>query len=79
VERTAAELEQYTRSEPLPFADFYIAYGRTLAACGRGPSDTTGVVAELQRLLDEGERLGIRVASSGINAAIDGLRAQLQA
>ena len=31
-ERCAAELEQYTRSEPLPFADFYIARGRALAA-----------------------------------------------
>jgi tetratricopeptide (TPR) repeat protein len=74
VERTAAELEQYTRSESLPFAEFYIAHGRALAACGRGPSDTTRVVAELQRLLDEGERLGIRVALPGIETTINQLR-----
>jgi len=74
VEGTAAELERYTRSEPLPFAEFYIAYGRALAACGRGPSDTTGIVAELQRLLDEGERLGIRVALPGIETTINQLR-----
>jgi len=74
VECTVAELEQYTRSESLPFAEFYIAYGRALAAWGRGPSDTTGVVAEFQRLLDEGERLGIRVALPGIETTINELR-----
>jgi len=72
VERIAAQLEQYTRSEPLPFANFYVARGRALAARGRGVSDTTGLVAELQRLLDEGKRLGLRIALPGIKAAITG-------
>jgi tetratricopeptide (TPR) repeat protein len=70
VERVAADLEQYTRSEPLPFADFYIARGRALAACGRGLSDRSELLAELQRLLDEGERLGMLIALPAINAAI---------
>jgi hypothetical protein len=66
VERTAADLDRYTQSEPLPFADFYVARGRALAAFCRGRSDT----AELERVRDEGERLGIRVALSGIETAI---------
>jgi class 3 adenylate cyclase/tetratricopeptide (TPR) repeat protein len=75
VERIAADLEQYTRSEPLPFADFYVARARALAACGRGRADTAGVMAELHRLLDEGERLGIRIALPGIQTAITGCSA----
>jgi hypothetical protein len=74
VERSAAELEQYTRSEPLPFADFYIARGRALAAFGRRQSDMTELAAELERLRYEGERLGLRVALPGINTAINQLR-----
>jgi hypothetical protein len=67
VERSTARLMQYTRSEPLPFADFYIARARALAACGRGQSDT----AELERLREEGERLGLRVALPEIVKAIE--------
>jgi tetratricopeptide (TPR) repeat protein len=73
-ERCAAELEQCTRSEPLPFADFYIARGRALAAFGRGESDVTKLAAELERLRGEGERLGIRVALRGIETAINRMR-----
>ena len=74
-ERSAAELEQHTRSEPLPFADFYVARGRALAAFGRGQSDTRELTAELERVRDEGEQLGIRVALPGIETAINRLRA----
>jgi hypothetical protein len=70
VERTAAELERYTRSEPLPFADFYIARGRALAACGRGQPD----LVTLDRLCNDGRRFGILVALPGIEAVLDGLR-----
>jgi hypothetical protein len=71
VEQTAAELEEYTRREPLPFAAFYIARARALAVCGRGRPDP----AALDRLRDEVERLGILVALPGIEAAINELRA----
>jgi tetratricopeptide (TPR) repeat protein len=74
VESSAAELERYTRSEPLPFADFYIARGRALAAFGRGQSDVSKLVAELTRLRAEGERIGIRVALGGIETAINQMR-----
>ena len=74
VERSAAELEQYTRSEPVPFADFYVARGRALAALGRGRSDMAELGAQLERVRDEGERLGVRVALPRITTAIDQLR-----
>jgi len=70
VERSAAELEQYTRSEPLPFAAFYVARGRALAALGRGQSDMAEIAAELERLRDEGARLGMRVALPSIESAM---------
>jgi hypothetical protein len=74
VERSAAGLAQYTQSEPLPFADFYVARARALAASGCGQSDTGELAAELKRLCDDGERLGIRVALPGIETAISQLR-----
>ena len=74
MEHWAAELEQHTRSEPLPFADFYIARGRALAAFGRGHSDTSKLTAELERVRDRGEQVGIRVALPGIETAINQLR-----
>ncbi len=57
-ERYAAALEDYTRPEPLPWANFFVRYGRTLAAHGRDRSgqETT---RKLGDLLDEAERLGI--------------------
>jgi tetratricopeptide (TPR) repeat protein len=70
VERSAAALAKYTRSEPLPFADFYIARAYALASCGRGRSD----MAELDRLRGEGERLGLRVALPAIETAINEIR-----
>ena len=35
-ERYSAALEDYTRPEPLPWANFFVRYGRALAAHGRG-------------------------------------------
>jgi tetratricopeptide (TPR) repeat protein len=70
VDRTAAELEQYTRREPLPFAAFYIERARALAARGRGQPDP----AALDRIRGAGERLGLVVALPGVAAAIHELR-----
>jgi tetratricopeptide (TPR) repeat protein len=73
-ERSAAALEDYTRAEPLPFSDFYIARARALAARGGGRSDPTALAAELERLRKEGERLGLRVALPAIEMAIKEIR-----
>jgi tetratricopeptide (TPR) repeat protein len=71
VERTAAELERYTRPEPLPYAAFYIVRARALAASGRGRPDP----AALDRLRDEARRLGLLVALPAIEAALNKVRA----
>ncbi|HEX4185738.1 MAG TPA: adenylate/guanylate cyclase domain-containing protein [Stellaceae bacterium] len=71
VERSAAALVRYTQSEALPFADFYIARARALAACARDQSSTTALTAELEGLCVEGERLGLRVALPAIEEAIN--------
>jgi hypothetical protein len=74
VERSAAGLAQYTRSEPLPFADFYIARARALATHGGQRSNAESLAAELERLREEGERLGLRVALPEIVNAIEEMR-----
>jgi hypothetical protein len=71
VEPHAAALEDYTRPEPLPWADFYIARGRALANFGRGSCDT-GLLTTLRHLRDEGGRLGLRLALARIGAALTG-------
>jgi class 3 adenylate cyclase/tetratricopeptide (TPR) repeat protein len=75
-ERSAAGLAHYTRSEPLPFAEFYIRRGRALAARGCGRSDTVVLATELDRLREEGERLGLWVALPAIETALDEMRVQ---
>jgi class 3 adenylate cyclase/tetratricopeptide (TPR) repeat protein len=69
VERYAAALEEYTRPEPLPWSKFFIDHGQALAAFGRGRRDAA-VVAEIQRLRDEGARLGLTTALPAIEAAL---------
>jgi tetratricopeptide (TPR) repeat protein len=58
VERYATALADYTRSDPLPFTDFYIAYGRTLAAFGRGARDKA-TIDEIERLKNEAITAGL--------------------
>jgi class 3 adenylate cyclase/tetratricopeptide (TPR) repeat protein len=57
-ERYSAALEDFTRPEPLPWANFFVRYGRTVCAHGRGrPEQET--TWKLEDLLVEAERLGI--------------------
>jgi len=49
--RYAAALEDYTRAEPLPWADLFIARGRALAAALGGPADDA-LRAELAHIAD---------------------------
>jgi class 3 adenylate cyclase/tetratricopeptide (TPR) repeat protein len=69
IERYAKALEDFTKPEPLPWADFFIARGRTLAAHARGQTDAT-LTRELQRLRDEGLQMGFIVALPAIEAAL---------
>jgi tetratricopeptide (TPR) repeat protein len=70
VERYAAALEDFTRPEPLPWSDFFIARARVLAAYGRGKRDDA-TVQELKRLRDEAVRVGFIKALPALEKALE--------
>jgi class 3 adenylate cyclase/tetratricopeptide (TPR) repeat protein len=70
-ERYADALEAFTRAEPLPWSDFFIARGRALAALGRRRRDD-GIRRELKRLVAEAERLDYHTARPAIEQALAG-------
>ncbi len=69
MEHYAAALEDYTRSERLSWTDFFIARGRALAAWGQGRREPK-LVAELQRLRSEAERLSLTTALPALDEAL---------
>jgi hypothetical protein len=69
VERYAVAMEDYTRPEPLPWCDLFIARGRALAAFGQGQRDDR-VLAEIGRLREAAERAGILTAIPDLDAAL---------
>jgi tetratricopeptide (TPR) repeat protein len=69
VERHAKALEDYTRPEPLPWSDFFIARGRALAAWGRGRREPE-LVVELQRLRNDAERFSLTTALPTMDEAL---------
>ncbi len=69
VERHAAALEEYTRSEPLPWAEFFVARGCALAARWGSPRGTTPS-RELASLQDEARGMGLRCALPALEAAL---------
>ena len=69
VERYAQALEDYTRPEPLPWTDFFIARARVLVAYGRGKRDDA-TMAEITRLRDEAKRVGFRLALPALDEAL---------
>jgi class 3 adenylate cyclase/tetratricopeptide (TPR) repeat protein len=69
VEKYVKALETYSRAEPLPWSDFFVARGRALAAFGRGRRDDE-IVLELQRLRDEAEQVGLKNALPALEEAL---------
>jgi class 3 adenylate cyclase/tetratricopeptide (TPR) repeat protein len=69
VERFAQALEDYTRPEPTPWADFLIARGRALAAHGQGDRGDE-MTARLRRLLATGDEIGLLAMLPPIRAAL---------
>ena len=69
VEHYAAALEHYTRADPLPWSDFFIARGRVLAACGRGRQDAA-LGKTLRDVSSEAHRLGLRLAAQRVEDAL---------
>ncbi|MCH7796776.1 MAG: tetratricopeptide repeat protein, partial [Proteobacteria bacterium] len=68
-ESCAQALEDFTRAEPLPWSDFFIARGRALAAFGRGGRDAA-TIDELRRLRDEAEGIGFTTSLPAIEEAL---------
>jgi tetratricopeptide (TPR) repeat protein len=69
VNRFALALEDYSKDEPLPRCDFYIAWGRALAAHGRGNRDQASM-AELQRLYDQAKAIGLKLTLPALETAL---------
>ena len=69
VDRYAQALEDYTRPEPLPRSEFFIARGRALAAHGRGIRDQASM-DELQRLHGEAESIGFKFVLPALETAL---------
>jgi hypothetical protein len=68
--RYAQALRDYTRPEPLPRSDYFIARGRALAAFGRGARDAQTMQA-LQRLCSEVDQNGFNLSRLAIDAALE--------
>ena len=69
VNRFALALEDYTKDEPMPRCEFYIAWGRALAAHGRGNRDQASM-AELQGLHDQAREIGLALSLPALETAL---------
>jgi hypothetical protein len=70
VERYADALQDYTRPQPLPRSDYFIARGRALAAHGRGQREEA-TLAQLQRLHDAAGKFGFNLSRRALDAALE--------
>lgn len=70
VERYADALQDYTRSQPLPRSDYFIARGRALAAHGRGQRDQA-TLRELRQLRAAAGRNGFNLSQRALDAALE--------
>ena len=62
-------LEDFTKDDPLPWADFYVAYGRALAKAAQGDRPDT-VAEELTEILEKAICMGYTGSVAGIQAAL---------
>ncbi|MDJ0955775.1 MAG: adenylate/guanylate cyclase domain-containing protein [Arenicellales bacterium] len=69
VEQYVAALEQFTKPEPLPWCDLFIARGKALVAFNRGMLDGDNRV-ELLRIRNEANRVGLGLAVPALDAAL---------
>ena len=71
VDRYTQALEDYTRPEPLPWADFWIAWGRVLAAHGRDPR-STATIDKVAHVMEEAQRIGMQPAIPALRHVLCG-------
>ncbi len=72
LERYAKALEDFTKSEPLPRTDFFIARGRALAAFGRGQRHA-GLKSDFAALTAEARRIGLKRTLPALTTALAAL------
>jgi tetratricopeptide (TPR) repeat protein len=70
VDRYTSRLEDYTRPEPLPWTDFFIARGRILASIGRGDDDEE-TRAKLAELADQARAIGLATALPALDEVLN--------
>jgi tetratricopeptide (TPR) repeat protein len=68
IERYASALEEYIADEPLPWAQYYIMWGRALAAHQRKPNKKT--TQGLRSVKDEAERLELLASITTLDQAL---------
>ena len=69
VERYARALWEFTRQEPLPMCDFFMARARALAVLGRGERSEANR-ADLRRLYEQARDAGLALALPALQAAL---------
>jgi class 3 adenylate cyclase/tetratricopeptide (TPR) repeat protein len=69
VDRYAAALASFTEPEPLPWSNFFIARGHTLADFSRGRCDDS-TLGELQRLRNQAGQAGLKLSAEAIEQAL---------
>ncbi len=69
--RYAALMEDYSRLEPLPWSDFFVARGRALALYGSGDKSAS-TFAELERLSAEAKQVELHRAIPALDALLRG-------
>ncbi len=69
VERYAQALWDFTRQEPLPLCDFFVARARALVAHGQGERGETHR-AQLQRLCEEAREMGLFLLLRALETAV---------
>jgi hypothetical protein len=72
LEQFVQDLEDYTRDEPLPWSDFFIARGRALASVGRGERHGS-ITQELTSLLEQANRMGYKASVPALEDALSRL------
>jgi len=69
VDRYVAALAAFTDPEPLPWSNFFIARGRTLADFGRGRHDDS-MLGELRHLRNQAGQAGLKLSVEAIEQAM---------
>ncbi len=67
--RYADALEEYFRAEPLRWSDYYVRWGRALAAFGAGDKGEKSL-GDLRRLRQQAEDFGVATAFPALDAAL---------